>query len=142
MQIPMTRPTDLVITGLGLVLPCGDGVNVARANLASSLPCFADLPEALGRGRGAACTAFNPTGIIPPMQLRRLDRACRYAWGAAHQAFLDAGLEPKTMGDRIAVAVGTQSGGSEASEAFIWTAAPSARSRAPLVSAARAHRAG
>ena len=31
---------------------------------------------------------------------------------------------------------------SEASEAFIWTAAPSARSRAPLVSAARAHRAG
>ena len=112
-------PTDLVISGLGLVLPCGDGIEAARASLASGRPCFAELPEALGPGRGAACTAFNPTGIIPPMQLRRLDRACRYAWGVAHQAFLDAGLEPRSLGDRIAVAVGTQSGGSEASEAFM-----------------------
>ncbi|BDU68150.1 hypothetical protein GETHOR_02510 [Geothrix oryzae] len=115
--------TDLVITGLGLVLPCGDGLGPARASLASGEPCFADLPEALGQGRGAACTAFNPTGIIPPMQLRRLDRASRFAWVAAHQAFLDAGLDPKADtgggGERIAVAVGTLTGGSEASEAFM-----------------------
>lgn len=110
---------DLVITGLGLVLPCGDGIEAARASLASGEPCFADLPEPLGRGRGAACLAFNPAGIIPPMQLRRLDRASRFAWVAAHQAFADAGLDPKGWGDRIAVAVGTMSGGSEASEAFM-----------------------
>jgi 3-oxoacyl-[acyl-carrier-protein] synthase II len=94
-------------------------VEAARTNLASGAPCFADLPEALGRGRGAACTSFNPAGIIPPMQLRRLDRPSRFAWVAAHQAFQDAGLDPKTMGDRIAVAVGTLTGGSEASEAFM-----------------------
>jgi 3-oxoacyl-[acyl-carrier-protein] synthase II len=110
---------DLVISGLGLVLPCGDGIDAARASLASGVPCFAELPESLGPGRGAVCTAFNPVGIIPPMQLRRLDRACRFAWVAAHQAFLDAGLEPRALGERIAVAVGTQSGGSEASEAFM-----------------------
>ncbi|WP_243302722.1 beta-ketoacyl synthase N-terminal-like domain-containing protein [Geothrix oryzisoli] len=113
----------LAITGLGLVLPCGDGVEAARASFASGTPCFGALPEALGHGRGAACSAFNPAGIIPPMQLRRLDRASRFAWVAAHQAFRDAGLDPRTDarigGDRIAVAVGTMSGGSEASEAFM-----------------------
>ena len=115
----MSRPADLVITGLGLVLPCGDGIEAARAGLASGTACFADLPEALGQGRGAACAAFKPAGIIPPMQLRRLDRASRFAWVAAHQAFLDAGLDPKSMSERLAVAVGTMTGGSEASEAFM-----------------------
>ncbi|MFN7959019.1 MAG: beta-ketoacyl synthase N-terminal-like domain-containing protein [Holophagaceae bacterium] len=110
---------DLVITGLGLVLPCGDGPEAARTSLATDSPCFADLPEALGQGRGAACTAFNPAGIIPPMQLRRLDRPSRFAWVAAHQAFADAALDPRPMGERIAVAVGSLTGGSEASEAFM-----------------------
>jgi 3-oxoacyl-[acyl-carrier-protein] synthase II len=116
----MTSPLpELVITGLGLVLPCGDGIEAARASLAGGAPCFTDLPEALGQGRGAVCTAFNPVGIIPPMQLRRLDRASRFAWVAAHQAFEDAGLDPRPLGDRIAVAVGTMTGGSEAAEAFM-----------------------
>ncbi len=118
----MTHPTDLVLTGLGLVLPCGDGIEAARASLRAGLPCFAELAETLGRGRGAACTGFNPAGIIPPMQLRRLDRPSRFAWAAAHQAFQDAGLDPKAhpeLGETIAVVVGTITGGSEASEAFL-----------------------
>ena len=113
------RGDDLLLTGLGLVLPCGDGLAAARRSLAGGSPSFGDLPEALGAGRGAACTAFQPGGIIPPMQLRRLDRPSRFAWVAAHQAFQDAGLDPAALGDRIAVAVGTQTGGSEASEAFM-----------------------
>ena len=116
----MSHPgDDLVLTGLGLVLPCGDGIAAARASLAAGLPCFAELPDALGTGRGAACTAFQPAGIIPPMQLRRLDRPSRFAWVAAHQAFQDAGLDPRALGERFAVAVGTMTGGSEASEAFM-----------------------
>jgi len=111
--------TRLVITGLGLVLPCGDGLDAARASLAAERACFADLPEALGMGRGAACTAFAPAGIIPPMQLRRLDRLSRFAWVAAHRAFEDAGLDTRSSGERVAVCVGTMSGGSEASEAFM-----------------------
>jgi 3-oxoacyl-[acyl-carrier-protein] synthase II len=110
---------DIAVTGLGLVLPCGDGLAAARASLRSETPCFADLPEALGRGRAAACADFNPAGIIPPMQLRRLDRPSRFAWVAAHQAFADAGLDPRALGDRMAVAVGTFTGGSEATEAFL-----------------------
>ncbi len=115
----MIHADDLVITGLGLVLPCGDGLGAAQASLASGRPCFADLAAVLGQGRGAACTAFDPTGIIPPMQLRRLDRPSRFAWGAAHQAFRDAALDPRPLGEGIAVAVGTLTGGSEASEAFM-----------------------
>ncbi len=116
----MTSPSSgLVITGLGLVLPCGDGVEAAQTSLDSGMPCFTELPEGLGQGQGGTCALFNPTGIIPPMQLRRLDRPSRFAWVAAHQAFQDAGLDPKPMGDRIAVAVGSLTGGSEASEAFM-----------------------
>jgi 3-oxoacyl-(acyl-carrier-protein) synthase len=110
---------DLVISGLGLVLPCGDGIGPARESLGSGKPCFSDLPAPLGQGRGAACTGFNPAGIIPPMQLRRLDRPSRFAWVAGHQAFQDAGLDPRPLGDRLAVSVGSLTGGSEASEAFM-----------------------
>lgn len=109
----------IVITGLGLVLPCGDGVEAARASLATATPCFTPLPPGLGEGLGGVCTGFNPAGIIPPMTLRRLDRPSRYAWVAAHQAFLDAGLDSRAAGDGIAIAVGTVTGGNEAGEAFI-----------------------
>lgn len=110
----------IVVTGLGLVLPPGDGVDAARASLANGTPCFADLPAALGTGRGAACAAFNSVGFIPPMQLRRLDRGSRFAWVAAAQAFRDAGLEPASgIGERTAIAAATMTGGSEATEAFI-----------------------
>lgn len=115
----MSRQGGLVISGLGLVLPCGDGIETARASLASGAPCFTELPDALGGGRGAACAAFNAAGIVPPMQLRRLDRPSRFAWVAAHQAFADAALDPRSLGERVAVAVGTMTGGSEASEAFM-----------------------
>ena len=110
---------DLALTGLGVVLPCGDGPEAARASLRAGTPCFADLPAALGRGRGASCAGFNPAGIIPPMQLRRLDRPSRFAWVAAHQAFADAGLDPRPVGERVGVAVGTFTGGSEATEGFL-----------------------
>ena len=112
---------NIVITGMGLVLPCGDGVEAARQSWVSGNPCFGDLPPNLGNGRGAFCAAFNPTGIIPPMQMRRLDRPSRFAWGAVHQALEDGALDLKTdaLGDRVAMTVGTVTGGSEAGEAFM-----------------------
>ena len=107
-----------VITGLGLVLPGAHDLATARALLVSGTPQFKPLPEALGTGRGAV--AELPAGVIPPMQARRLDRGSRFAWAAAAAAFQDAGLDPKTYGgERIAVAAGTLTGGSEASEAFM-----------------------
>lgn len=118
MNAPITAPASVVFTGLGLVLPGAPTVEAARAALEAGLPAFRELPEPLGPGRGAP--ADLPPGIIPPMQARRLDRASRFAWAAAAAAFQDAGLDPSTYGgDRIALAAGTQTGGSEASEAFL-----------------------
>jgi 3-oxoacyl-[acyl-carrier-protein] synthase II len=110
---------DIVFTGMGLVLPCGDGINAARASLESKQPCFKTMPEQLGPGRGAICDAFNPVGIIPPMQLRRLDRCSRFAWAAAHHAILDAKLDTRAKGEQVAVSLGTMTAGSEASEVFM-----------------------
>ena len=53
------------------------------------------------------------------MQWGRLERGAGLAWGGAQQAFRDAGVDPESVGNRLAVAVGTMSGGSEASEAFM-----------------------
>ena len=112
--------TEIVVTGLGLVLPCGDGVEAARTSLASGVARFTELPADLGEGRGAVCSGFNPAGHIPPMQLRRLDRCSRFAWVAAAQAFDDAGLDPKAGGgERTAIAAATMTGGSDATEAFL-----------------------
>ena len=110
---------EIVITGMGLVLPCGTGIEAARLSWESGIPCFAPLPENLGTGLGAACTSFSASGIIPPMQNRRLDRPSRFAWVAAHQAFQDAGVEPSQLGLRLGVAVGTMTGGDEATEGFL-----------------------
>lgn len=111
--------SELVITGLGLVLPCGMGQDAARASWESAQPCFAPLPDNLGSGLGAACTSFSANGIIPPMQSRRLDRPSRFAWVATHLAFQDAGFDPAHLGLRLGVAVGTMTGGDEATEGFL-----------------------
>ena len=111
--------SDIVVTGLGLVLPCGDGVDAARASLATQAPCFTAIPDELGGYRAGLCAAFNPSGLIPPMQLRRLDRCSRFAWVAAAQAFQDAGFDPKANGERVAVAAASMTGGDEATEAFL-----------------------
>jgi len=110
---------EIVITGLGLVLPCGDGVKVAQKAWECQEPCFSDVPETLGTGKGGVCSGFSTAGIIPAMVNRRLDRATRFAWVAAREAFHDAGLEPNRLGDRLAMATGTMAGGSEAAEVFM-----------------------
>lgn len=112
----MTEP--IVITGLGLVLPCGEGAGVAAAAWRERAQAFQTLPTALGGGPGAPA-AFDPSGIIPALVNRRLDRATRFAWGAAHQAFTSAGVDPAALGDRLGICVGTMAGGGEATEAFM-----------------------
>jgi 3-oxoacyl-[acyl-carrier-protein] synthase II len=119
LQPPASGLPSIVITGLGCVLPCGDGIEAARSAWAASNPCFSDLAAGLGTGLAGVCSGFKPAGIIPPIVLRRLDRPSRFAWVAAHQALLDSGLDFKSDGDRIGIAAGTTTGGNEAAEAFI-----------------------
>lgn len=115
----MNSPSDLVLTGLGTVLPCGDGPALAAEAWKAQTPAFAPLPEALGRGLGGHCSGFSFAGVIPPMVARRLDRGTRFAWVAAHQALQEAGLDSRAMAERMAIAAGTMTGGSEATEPFL-----------------------
>jgi 3-oxoacyl-[acyl-carrier-protein] synthase II len=115
----MDMKLECVITGMGLVLPCGTGIEAARASWESRQPCFRPLPPTLGAGLGAYCEVTT-AGIIPSLQNRRLDRASRFAWLAAHQAFQDANLDPHELSSRMGLAVGTMTGGIEASEKFLY----------------------
>lgn len=119
LQPPASGLSPIVITGLGMVLPCGDGIEAARTSLAASAPAFTTLPASLGEGLGGVCTGFSPAGIIPPITLRRLDRPSRYAWVAAHQALHDSGLDFRAEAEGIGIAAGTVTGGNEAAEAFV-----------------------
>lgn len=108
---------NIVITGLGLVLPGAHTPEAARAILESLQPQFQDPPEG-EQGRRAVAQVLP--GLIPAMQARRLDRTCRFAWAAAALCLKDAGLDPAAFGgERIAVALGTRSGGDESTEAFL-----------------------
>jgi len=109
---------ECVITGMGLVLPCGTGIEAASASWRSQQPCFRQLPPELGSGLGAICDV-STAGIIPPILNRRLDRVSRFAWVATHHALLDADLDPTQIRDRIGLAVGSVTGGIEASEQFL-----------------------
>ncbi len=113
----MTEP--IVITGLGLVLPSGEDRAAPEVLWHERRHAFQTLPEALGTGMGAPIVGFDPQGIIPPLVNRRLDRPTRFAWMAAHRAFLDAGVDPRSLGDRLGICVGTITGGGEATEAFM-----------------------
>jgi 3-oxoacyl-[acyl-carrier-protein] synthase II len=110
---------EIVITGMGLVLPCGDGLKSAQAAWEAQQPSFTAVPENLGTGLAGVCSGFSSAGGIPAMVNRRLDRPARFAWVAAREAFHDACLEPAALGDRLAMATGTMAGGSEAAETFM-----------------------
>lgn len=100
-----------VITGMGCVLPGTENPNPAPTP-AQGIYLNSDLS-------GARCPNLPTTGIIPPLINRRLDRCSRFAWLAARAALLDAGLPVTQLGNRVGMALGTMTGGSEASDAFM-----------------------
>lgn len=115
----MTGP-ECVITGAGFVMPCGNGFEALSRAWNEQLHSFEELPRELGGGHGAFCRDVVSAGVIPPLQNRRLDRPSRLAWIAAHQALCQAGLEIKGQdAARIGIAVGTMTGGDEATEAIL-----------------------
>lgn len=117
--------SDIVITGMGLAMACGSGVASAARSWHGASPCFAPLrgdlvePMVCKGIHGAVSENFSTAGIIPPMVNRRLDRATRLAWVAAKESFDASGLDPAAFGEALGIAVGTTSGGNEASEAFM-----------------------
>ncbi len=106
------RRRRIVITGLGVVSPCGlnpqevwDAVVNGRATCgpvtrfdSKDMPCHL----------AAEIKGFQPELWMEKKRAHRLDRSVRYCLAAGKQAFRDAGLEAeKVDGDRMAIFEGT-----------------------------------
>lgn len=103
------RSGDVVVTGLGTINPLGGDAASTWAALHAGTcairtlePSWVDdyeLPVRIG-----APLAIDPAEMLPPRQMRRLDRASQCALLAARQAWEQAG-PPQVAPQRLAVSV-------------------------------------
>ncbi len=114
----------VVVTGLGLVTPLATGVEetwsrlVAGKSGARKITSFetSDLVTKIAcnvpRGDGSGGT-FNPDLWLDPKEQRRVDDFIIFGMGAAKQAVVDSGWEPKTEEERCrsGVLIGSGIGG-------------------------------
>jgi 3-oxoacyl-[acyl-carrier-protein] synthase II len=109
----MTQPSNIVVTGIGATTPLGgDWPSTWRALLDGQSGArlledewAADLPV-----RIAARAVLDPAEVIPPQQLRKLDRSQQFALIAATEAWKDAGA-PEVEPERLGVVVSSGIGG-------------------------------
>jgi 3-oxoacyl-[acyl-carrier-protein] synthase II len=103
----------VVVTGLGMVMPLGCGVEASWQRLikgesgAKRIDTFevADLPSRIAcvipRGDGSNAT-YNPDQWMEPKEQRKVDEFIVYAMCAARQALDDAGWHPESYEDQCA----------------------------------------
>lgn len=114
----------VVITGLGLVTPLGDGVEHNWSRLLNSesgikaIDTFdvSDLPAKIAgiveEGEGGN-GLFNPSAYLEPKEQRKIDRFILFGVAAADQAVRDSGWMPQDeeSQDRTGVLIGSGIGG-------------------------------
>ncbi len=103
----------VVITGVGVVAPCGIGAEDFWQGLSKPAE-----PRVERRVEG-----FDPFAIgLSKVEVRRLDPFAQFALTAADEALRDAGLaEPQADAERIGVLIGSGIGGATSWEAAVLT---------------------
>ncbi|MDC0708686.1 beta-ketoacyl-ACP synthase II [Stigmatella sp. ncwal1] len=106
----------VVVTGLGLISPCGTGVESSWEALIQGRSGVG--PITLFDASGLDCRIagevkdFRPEDFIDRREMRRMDRFCQFAVAAADMALKDSGLEVTSQNaERVAVIVGSGIGG-------------------------------
>ncbi|MBO0691937.1 MAG: beta-ketoacyl-[acyl-carrier-protein] synthase family protein [Acidimicrobiaceae bacterium] len=94
----------VVITGVGVIAPCGTGAEAFWSGLLG--------PSPIGPRR---VEEFDATGLFGPKEIRRVDRFTQFAALAAAEAIDDAGAIDADP-DRVGVVIGTGIGGLETFE--------------------------
>lgn len=117
----MTR--RVVITGLGTVNALGLDVASYWANVKagrSAIRPIEGFDTAPFRSKlGAEVTGFEPSKLIDPMKLRRMDRLSQMVLVSSIEAMKDAGIEVGVMPpERIGVVIGNGYGGTSCTEEF------------------------
>ena len=99
----MSAPSDIVVTGRGVVSSIGEGADEFFDALLAKKSGIAD-------GIGAA-TEFDPEVAMSAKDVRRSDRYTHFAVAAAAQAAVEANVPDGVDVDRLGVLVGTGVGG-------------------------------
>jgi 3-oxoacyl-[acyl-carrier-protein] synthase II len=113
----------VVVTGLGLVTPLGDGVKLSWDNLiagksgVSTITAVdvSDLPARIAGQvpRGTEPGQFSADNYIEPKEQKKMDDFIHFAFGAATQAVNDAGIASLSEEDKLraGVIIGSGIGG-------------------------------
>ena len=105
----------VVVTGLGVVSPCGKDVATTWDAVVAGRSGVGRISRFCTDGwRVQIAAEVNdlPTGVIDAREARRMDRFTQFAMMAAHEAMLDAGLDTqRPLGPRAGVYVGSGIGG-------------------------------
>jgi 3-oxoacyl-[acyl-carrier-protein] synthase II len=106
----------VVVTGMGLVIPIGIGVETAWKNACEGKSGIGRLtrfdPEGFDTRIAAEVKGFNPELYIEKKEVKKMDLFIQYALAATKEAVEDSKLSiTPENGDRIGVIVGTGLGG-------------------------------
>ena len=106
----------VVITGMGLVVPIGIGVETAWKNVCEGKSGIGRLtrfdPKGFDTRIAAEVKGFNPELYIEKKEVKKMDLFIQYALAATKEAVEDSELSiTPENGDRIGVIVGTGLGG-------------------------------
>ena len=106
----------VVVTGMGLVIPTGIGVQTAWKNICESRSGVGRLtrfnPNGFETKIAAEVKGFNPEAYIEKKEIKKMDLFIQYALAATKEALEDSGLKiiPENC-EQIGVIVGTGLGG-------------------------------
>jgi 3-oxoacyl-[acyl-carrier-protein] synthase II len=106
----------VVVTGLGLVLPNGIGVEEAWKNTCEGRSGIGPITRFDTNGFetkiAGEVKGFNPEDYVERKKVRRMDLFVQYAVAASEMAMEDSGLGiTEEIGDRVGVIIGTGLGG-------------------------------
>ena len=106
----------VVVTGVGLVIPTGIGVQNAWKNVCEGRSGIGPLTRFDTNGFetkiAGEVKGFNPELYVEKKEVKKMDLFIQYAMGATNEALQDSGLEiTSENSDRIGVIVGTGLGG-------------------------------
>ncbi|MBP1734914.1 MAG: fabF-2 [Deltaproteobacteria bacterium] len=106
----------VVVTGVGLVTPCGIGIDNVWNNILSGQSGVGPLTRfdtaRFDTRFAGEIKEFNPEDYVQPKEVKKMDLFIHYAIAAAHIAVNDAGLDMgQEDAERVGVVVGTGLGG-------------------------------
>ena len=106
----------VVITGLGIISPVGNGVENAWGNIVAGRSGITRItkfdPSAFASQVAGEVKDFDVTQYISPKDARRMDTFIQYGLAAGIEAVKDAGLEvTEENAERIGVSIGAGIGG-------------------------------